>query len=173
MATGKLSFRFASNVVRLEQGMPFHALPVPDAAALAWKKAKVRRLIGTINGHPIKRALMNHAGSGSFLIVSRKLMKQAGIGLKTPALLAFRPDPAPDQLDVPAEFRLVLDQDPAARARWETFTTGRRRSLLVYITGAKTEPTRIKRAVELARKIRTHTLHGDLQRKTGRPGPPG
>ena len=60
----------------------------------------------------------------------------------------------------------ALDQDDAARARWDTFTPGRQRSLLVYITGAKTEPTRIKRALDLAQKIRTHSLYGDLQKKS-------
>jgi hypothetical protein len=171
MATGKLNFRFTSAIVRLEQGVTYHALPVPDAAAAAWKKAQVRRLIGTINGHPARRALMSHAGGGSFLIVGRELMRQAGISGKAPVRLEFRPDPAPDQLDLPEEFRLVLDQDHAARARWESFTTGRQRSLLIYITGARTEPTRIKRAVELARLIRTRTLHGDLPKKTAAPGP--
>lgn len=165
MAAGKLAFRFTSQVVRLDQAMPFHVLPVPDDIAAAWKKAKVRRLTGTVNGHAINRALMNHAGGGSFFIVNRDFMKEAGIGLKTPAVLVFKPDAAPDRPDMPEEFRLALDQDDAARARWDTFTPGRQRSLLVYITGAKTEPTRIKRALELAQKIRTHSLYGDLQKK--------
>jgi Bacteriocin-protection, YdeI or OmpD-Associated/Domain of unknown function (DUF1905) len=166
MAAGKLAFRFTSQVVRLDQAMPFHILPVPDEIAAAWKKARVRRLTGTVNGHAINRALMNHAGGGSFLIVNRDFMKEAGISLKTPAVLAFQPDPTPDRLDMPEEFRLALDQDDAARARWDTVTPGRQRSLLVYITGAKTEPTRIKRALDLAQKIRTHSLYGDLQKKS-------
>jgi len=167
MAAGKLAFRFTSQVVRLDQAMPFHILPVPDEIAAAWKKAGVRRLTGTVNGHAINRALMNHAGGGSFFIVNRDFMKEAGIGLKTPATLVFKPDPAPDRLDLPGEFRLALDQDAAARARWETFTPGRQRSLLVYISGARTEPTRIKRALDLAQKIRTHSLYGDLRKKRG------
>jgi hypothetical protein len=165
MASGKLAFRFSSRVVRLDQGMPFHALPVPEEIAGAWKKAKIRRLVGTINGHRVKRALMNHAGGGGFLIVSRDLMKSAGLGLKTPAVLAFQPDPTPDQPDMPEEFQVVLSQDADARKRWDSFTPGRQRSLLVYITGAKTEPTRIKRSLDLARMIRTHALYGDKPRK--------
>lgn len=165
MAAGKLAFRFTSTLVRLESGMGFHILPVPDDAAAAWKKAKVRRLVGTINGRAVKRALQSHADGGSFLIVGRALMKECGVGAKTPAVLQFRPDPAPDALDLPEEFLLVLDQDDAARARWETFKPGRQRSLAYYVSSAKTEPTRIKRSLELARKIRTHSLYGDLQKK--------
>lgn len=165
MAAGKLAFRFTSSLVRLDSGMQFHILPVPDKAAAAWKKAKVRRLVGTVNGHAVKRALQSHADGGSFLIVGRALLKETGVGFKAPAVLALRPDPAPDRLELPEEFQLVLDQDDAARARWETFKLGKQRSLAYYVSSAKTEPTRIKRSLELAKKIRTHTLYGDLQKK--------
>jgi hypothetical protein len=161
MAAGKLAFRFRSQVVVLDQGVRYHALPVPADIVAAWKKAKVRRLVGTINGHAVKRALMSQAGGGGFLIVSRDFMKAAGIGSRKPVVLDLKPDPAPTRLDVPEEFSTVLSQDPAARARWETFTAGRQRSLLIFITEAKTEATRIKRSLELARLIRTHTLYGD------------
>ena len=162
MAPGRLTFRFTSPLVRLAH---FHALPVPDKITMAWKNAGIRRLIGTINGHPIKRALMGHADGGSFLIVSRAVIKTAGLGSHIEAKLEFRPDPAPHQLDMPEELRLALDQDNAARERWTGFTLGRQRSLASFITSAKNEATRIRRAVELATRIRTHTLYGDLQRR--------
>lgn len=161
MAGDKLAFRFTARVVLVDQGMRYHALPVPDDIVAAWKRAKVRRLVGTINDQPVKRALMGHADGGGFFIVSRELMKRAGIALNKPAVLVFKPDPAPAKLDVPPEFQAALNQDKAARTRWEGFTVGRRRSLLIYITSAKTEPTRIKRSLELTRMIRTRTLYGD------------
>lgn len=66
MPAGKLAFRFTARLVRLDQGMPYHALPVPDDIAAAWKKAKVRRLTGSFNGHPAKRALMATPGAADF-----------------------------------------------------------------------------------------------------------
>jgi hypothetical protein len=167
VAAAKLSFRFTATLVQLEQGVRYHALPVPAEAAAAWRRAKVRRLVGTINGHPVKRALMAHADGDAFLIVGRELMATANLSRRQPAAVSLRPDPTPDRVDVPPEFTAVLNDDAAARARWATFTPGRRRSLMIYITTAKTEPTRIKRALELARMIRTHTLHGDLVKKRG------
>lgn len=165
MPAGKLAFRFTSSLERLEGDMAFHILPVPDDVAAAWKKAKARRLTGTINGHPAERALMNHADGGSFFIVGRDLIKACHISSRTPSILAFKPHPRPNDVDLPEELLLALAQDPAAKKRWDTFTPGKQRSLATYITSAKTEPTRIKRAVELATKIRTHTLYGDLQAK--------
>ena len=40
-------------------------------------------------------------------------------------------------------------------------TPGRQRGLAYYITSAKTTDTRLKRALEIAHKLRTHTLYGD------------
>ncbi len=154
-------FRFTARVVRLDTGMRYHALPVPGEMAAAWKNAGVRRLLGTVNGRPIKRALQSHADGGSFIILGQDTLKLAGLKEGGTAALELGPDPEPDALDMPEEFALVLEQDDVARARWETFPLGRRRSLLHYITSAKQEATRIKRAWDLAEKIRTHSLHGD------------
>lgn len=154
-------FSFTSTVVRLETGMRYHALPMPDDVAEKFKASGVRRLIAVINGHSCKRALQSHADGGSFIIVGGDLLKTCGLKLRSTATVALAPDPEPDALDLPEAFALVLDQDDEARTRWETFPVGRRRSLLHYITSAKQEATQIKRAWDLAEKIRTHTLYGD------------
>ncbi len=152
---------FSSTVVRLETGTRYHALPIPADVAAKLKVAGVRRLIAVINGHTCKRALQNHADGGSFLIVGGDLLKTCGLKLRTTTTVSLSPDPEPNALDMPESFALVLEQDDEARARWETFTIGRQRSLLHYISSAKQEATQIKRAWELAGKIRTHSLYGD------------
>ncbi len=152
---------FTSTVVRLETGMRYHALPVPDDIAEKFKTAGTHRLLATINGHVFKRALQNHADGGSFIILGREQLKTCGLKLRSIATVSLVPDPTPDLLDMPECFVLVLDQDDEARTRWETFPIGRQRSLLHYITSAKQEATQIKRAWQLAEKIRTHSLYGD------------
>ena len=155
---------FTATVVRLETGMRFHALPVPDEIAAKFKAAGVRRLIAVINGHTRKRALQSHADGGSFLIVGGDLLKTCGLKLRSTTTVSLSPDPEPDALDMPDAFALVLEQDDEARTRWDTFTIGRQRSLLHYISSAKQEATQIKRSWELAEKIRTHSLYGDKGR---------
>ena len=151
--------------MRLDGGARHHIIPVPDAVAAAFKAAKVRRLVGTINGHAIKRALQNHADGGSFLILGQPLLRELGLKRGATARVELKPDPKPDAIEVPAELAVVLAQDEPARARWETFTPGMQRSLSYYVTSAKQEPTRIKRSIELAAKIRTRSLHSDRQKR--------
>lgn len=158
------SFNFASRVVRLDNGFRFHAVPVPDDAASAWKDAGVRRVEGTLNGHPINRGLQNHADGGAFLVIGQDTLKEFGLREGSEVRLNLRPDPTPDAVDLPAELIIALEQDNEARTRWETFPPGKRRSLAHYVTSAKQEATRIRRAVELTEKIRTYSLYGDRKK---------
>lgn len=157
----KLTATFTTTVVRLDGGARHHVIPVPDEIAAALKAAKARRLVVTINGKPVKRALQNHADGGSFVLLGQPLLAALGLKRGSAVVIEIGPDPAPDRLEVPDEFALVLAEDAAARERWATFTVGRKRSLLYYVASAKQESTRIKRSLELATKIRTHTLYND------------
>lgn len=156
-----LTARFTAKVIRMDTGLRHHLLPVPDRIAAAFKAAKVRRLLGTINGHPIKRALQNHADGGSFLLLGQPLLAELGLKRGSIAEVELKPDPKPDTIELPEEFAIALAQDSAARTRWGAFTPGFQRSLLYYISSAKQEATRIKRSLEVAHKIRTHSLHSD------------
>ncbi len=150
-----------AKVVRLDGGVRFHVVPVPDDVAEKLKAAGSRRVLATIGGHVFKRGLINHAEGDSYIVLGGDILKTCGLREGSPVIVTLAPDPEPDALEMPECFALVLDEDAEARARWDTFTVGRRRSLLHYISSAKTEVTQIKRAWELAQKIRTHTLHGD------------
>ena len=50
---------------------------------------------------------------------------------------------------------------PSAAARFASLTPGRQRSLAYYVDSAKRDATRIRRALDLAHKLKTHTLYGD------------
>lgn len=152
---------FTAKVVRLDGGIRFHVAPVPDDVAEKLKSAGSRRVIATIGGHVFKRGLMNHAEGDSYIVLGGDILKTCGLREGSVAAITLAPDPEPDALDVPECFEIALEQDAEARARWETFPIGRRRSLLHYISSAKSEPTRIKRSWGLVDKIRTRTLHGD------------
>lgn len=152
---------FTTKVARLDGGIRFHVVPVPDDVAEKLKAVGSRRVLATIGGHVFKRGLMNHAEGDSYIVLGGDILKTCALREGSSITVALAPDPEPDALDVPECFTLALEQDDEARARWETFPVGRRRSLLHYITSAKTEATQIKRSWDLVTKIRTRSLHGD------------
>lgn len=154
-----LTFAFAAPVLRLDNGFRYHYLPLPDDVAAAYEAAGVRRLLATLNGLEIRRALQRRDGDPC-LIVGISLLREIGAGYGDTVTVALRPDPAPDAVDLGPEFEAALDQDEQAAERFYAMTPGRQRSLASYVTSAKREETRIKRALALARKLRTHTLYG-------------
>lgn len=152
---------FTAHVIRLEDGMRFHALVIPNDIADMYEQAAVTRVIVSLNGVESRRAIQRKKDGRRILVVGQGMLKRAGAELDTPVDVVLRPDADPDDVEIGEEFAEVLAQDDAARARWESFTVGRQRSLAFYVTSAKRSDTRLKRALELAEKIRTHTLLGD------------
>lgn len=155
---------FAAPVLRQRGGLRFHYLPLPVEVADALSGDGVRRVVIVLNGEPFRRAVQQSAEYGPHLVTGRPILRAAGAHLGDMVTVVLRPDPDPDAVDIPAELKEVLDQDPEAAARFEEFTPGMRRSIAIYVEQARRTETRVKRSLELARRIRTRTLHGDRDR---------
>lgn len=155
---------FAAPVLRSrEAALPYHYLPVPAEAAAALLASGTRRVVATMNGHTARRAIVTHEGA-PVLIVGAGLLRCVGVREGETVFLDVRPDPEPDRIDLGDELEAVFADDKEAADRFFGFTPGRQRSIASYVTGAKRTETRIKRALELAHKLRTHTLYGDLNK---------
>jgi len=152
---------FAAPVLRQRGGLRFHYLPLPLEVADALERDGVRRVVMDLNGKPFRRAVQQSTEYGPHLVTGRPILRAAGARLGDMVTVVLRPDPDPDAVEIPAELREVLEQDPEAAARFESFTPGMRRSIVIYVEQAKRTETRVKRSLELAYKMRTRTLHGD------------
>ena len=153
---------FFGRVEKIEVGnMWIHIIPVPDdVVAILWD-AGVRRVIGEINGHAYNRGIMGSAKDGRYLFFGKKILNEFGVRAGSRVEVTIAPDPDPNRVEVPQELELALAHNDEARARWETFTPGRKRGLCHHVISAKRKETRIRRSVELAEKIRQHQLHDD------------
>lgn len=148
-------------MLRLEEGLINHCIPVPDEVARAVIASGSRRVVAVIEEKPFRRALVGRADGSSMLVVGAPLLREIGARSGDVVEVRLWSDPDPDRVDICEEFLAVLEQDPEASARFEAMTPGMQRSLALYVNSAKREETRIRRALELARKLRTGTLHGD------------
>lgn len=154
---------FAGPVLRRPDGLRQHYLPVPPDVAEHYTQGPTRRILATFNGQTFRRAIQNSRDGEYFVLLSRDLLRQIGADYGDTVIVHLVEDPDPDDIELGEEFEAVLDQDEAAAARFYGMTPGRQRSLAYYVTSAKRTETRVKRALELAHKLRTYTLHGDTK----------
>ncbi len=141
--------------------MKQHFVPVPTDIAEAIIASGSRRVLLTSNGKTYRRAVQNRKDGEFFILFGKSLMKDLGIVLGDELLVLLEPDPDPDYVELGEEFTEVLEMDEEASARFFGFTPGKQRGLATYVNNAKREETRIKRALEIAHKLKTYTLYGD------------
>jgi hypothetical protein len=157
-------YSFATDIRRFDVDLKHHYIVVPDTVADGLLAAGTRRVVGTINGHTVRRALQNRRNGERFLILGQGLLRDIGVEFGDTVDVVIGTDSDPDYVETGEELAEVLEQDEEAAARWKTMTPGRQRSLALYVTTARRTETRIKRALELAEKLRTNTLYGDRER---------
>lgn len=138
-----------------------HYAPVPTEIADEVIGSGSRRVLITINGKTLRRAIQNSKDGEYFVLLGQQLMKELGIVFGDELTMQLELDPNPDFIDLGEEFTEVLELDEEAAARFFGFTLGKQRGLAHYVNSAKREETRIKRALEIAHKLKTYTLYGD------------
>ena len=139
----------------------FHYLPVPPDVADALLASGTRRVILEVNGREAKRALFNNKDGEYHLVVGLTVLRDLGVQPEDVIVASLRTDPDPNTVEIPPEFEEALEHDAAAAERFATFSPGKKRSVASYITQAKREETRMKRAYEIAHKLSSYTLLGD------------
>lgn len=116
----------------------YHYLKIEATTVEKFKKKKATRLQCTLENSVIFDCGFNHLGDGNFyLIVSKrhlkKLKKQEG------DILSFQIEEHPEPLGVkvPEVLEVLLSQDLDAKAIYDTFTDGRKRTLIYTINRVK------------------------------------
>ena len=155
-------YDFISPLLKSRAGfLQQHYAPVPAEIAEEVIAAGNRRVLVTVNGKTVSRAIKNSKDGEYFVLFGLSLMKEIGVEMGDELALSLEADPDPDYVDLGEEFAEVLELDEEAAARFYSFTVGRRRGLALHVNSAKREETRIKRALEIAHKLKTYTLYGD------------
>ncbi len=112
------------------------------------------------DGEDLHRALQLRKDGYALIMLSKAVLKAWKLQVGDMVEVEIRPDLTKYGMPMPEEFEIVLEQDPDAAEAFEALNDGRKRGLLYYAGQPKSEASRIKRALELAEKLRTGTLHG-------------
>lgn len=154
-------YKFESFVCRVDGAMNPHGIPVPDEVSELLRKAGVGRIVVKINGYELRRGLQGSKEFGSHIVVGLNLLKEAGLKIGETVCVECEPDPNPEQIDIPEELLIAIEQDGEASERWMSMSPGKKRSIAYHVSSAKREDTRIKRALDITMKLRTGTLYGN------------
>lgn len=116
-------------------------------------EAGVKRVLFTVNGKTFRRGVISD-GSGGLYIIMAAINKELHLGVGAMVDCSLSPDPDPDQVDLPEELEVLLDQDEAFAAKFKLFTPGKKRTYAHMVDAAKSAEVRIRRALELAEKAK-------------------
>jgi hypothetical protein len=153
-----LAFEFATKVDLIDYGrMVYWVLRLPKALQnqAPFKDRKRVRMEGEISGVPVRLAWVVDA-KGHYLMLGRSTAKRAGLGVGSTARVRFKLV-GDDAVEVPAEIREALRQEPSWRAPWRALTPGMQRSLSYLVLRMRTEEKRAQRAVEVLEHVAAGT----------------
>jgi uncharacterized protein YdeI (YjbR/CyaY-like superfamily) len=119
----------------------------------AWPTWKSRRVLGEINGFPFKTALIPAKPAGFTLIVNKKMQSGAKAHAGQRVSIRLSPDLGKLLIDMPAEFARLLKSDRALQKWFDALSPSMRKGFTAFISDAKTEPTRRKRAEAIAESL--------------------
>ncbi|MEM9789148.1 MAG: YdeI/OmpD-associated family protein [Planctomycetota bacterium] len=118
------------------------------------------RVEGEIEEVSITNAFMPTGDGRYYLIVSPKVLKDAGVEAGDTVRVWFR---VADQnhVEVPPALQRAIESDRKATKVWRTLTPGKMRMLAQHVMSAKTAKTQAKRTSEALKVLIDH--HADLK----------
>jgi bifunctional DNA-binding transcriptional regulator/antitoxin component of YhaV-PrlF toxin-antitoxin module len=124
-----------------------HEIPQDSNSPFGWVKVK-----GSIDGYEIKKYHLMPMGNGQlFLPVKAEIRKKIGKKEGDKVHVILYPDT--DELEIPAELLMCLQDEPSALKFFNAISESERKYYVNWIYGAKKEPTRINRLAKAINRL--------------------
>lgn len=120
-------------------------LPIPEHIAASLSDAGIRRVAGRLDEHDFRRSLQPAPDGGHCLRFGKRWMRDAGLEIGSEVWVELNAE-SDDTVIVPPELKAALAEMPAAAAKWNALSPGRRRGWSHHVERAKRPATREKRA---------------------------
>lgn len=139
---------------------PIILLPYDESQAFIEAYGK-RIILRGPDAKPIHRALQLRKDGYALVMVNQQVLKAWGYHPGDVVQVTIEKDESEFGMAFPEEFQVVLEQDPEAEEAFRARKPGKQRGVLHYIDSGKSEETRIKRALEMAERLKTNSLYGE------------
>lgn len=140
---------FTTTLLQFEQqgektGWTYIEIPADIAQQLKPGNKKSFRVKGKLDNFTIKAVAIMPMGGGSFILAVNAAMRK-GIGKRKGAMVKVQLQEDKAAIPLDAELLACLQDDPDAKAHWDTLTKGHQLYFSKWIESAKTEATKTNR----------------------------
>ncbi len=118
-------------------------------------KAQVK-VRGTIDGYPYRGSIAN-MGEGHCMVVKKEIRQAIGKSAGDRVKVVMEIDTEPRIVVIPGDFQQALDNNPKAKAIFDTFSYTHKKEYVQWIEDAKKQETRenrVKKAIEMIAESR-------------------
>jgi hypothetical protein len=160
------TFRFTAPLETWKSKSTFYIISFPFPTEEVFGTKSRVRFTGTINGVAVEQALM--PGRSGFHYISiggtlrRKLKLQEGDMVNVELTRDERPD---DFVELPEALVAALELEPHIQEKFDALTPGYKRSLSYWINSAKGVDTKVKRALEIVKRLESGTLKREYKKE--------
>ena len=144
---------FKATLERLPGGLGWTIVYLPFDATKTWPKRNRLRVIGAINGVPIRTSLLSLREGGQMLLVNKQMQKQAHVYLGNTAEIVLEPDLEERIPAIPPELAKLLKQERSLKKFYESLNPSSRSDIAKRISQPKSPEAKIRRAEQLAERM--------------------
>ncbi|HVF46397.1 MAG TPA: YdeI/OmpD-associated family protein [Pyrinomonadaceae bacterium] len=176
-----MMYRFSATIYKI--GINPFVEPSSEVLEAVFAQAGRRNgpiaVAGRLNGHEFVQKLVKYGGAWR-MYVNGKMLKDSALTVGDRADVEIAFDPRPRDLPVPAKFAKALEANAAAKKAFEELVPSRRKEILRYLGGLKTESSLERNAERLIRNLtkpnvkdrhvplKHRTSQAKIQKKDGR-----
>ena len=147
-------YAFQATLERQQKGMKYHSIHVPFNVEQAFGKKGSVRVLGVYNGVPAERALIPTGNGHHHIVFGTDLRRKMKVKLGDIVNAEIWLNPTPLLLDLPEELAAIFEIEPTVKERFETkLSNSTRRNICYWISSAKREETRTKRAIDMMNRL--------------------
>lgn len=137
-----------------------HFVRVPAEVTAFFGKKGRTRVLGTMNGVQIDRALIPNGEGGHEIIIGTDVRKKTKAEPGSKVVFDIWRNPNPDEVEIPEELLAAIELEPIAVAKFAKMTPGMKRNMAYWVDSGKLPETRAKRAVEILNRIMNGSVFG-------------
>ena len=152
-APAAISRSFTAPLARLRGNLGWVIVRVPLDVEKVWGSRGRLKVKGEINGFPFRTSLFPARDGTHFLLVNKRMQKEAHAYEGMTARVRLEPDLDERTVTVPAELKRVLSEERALLRWFEKLNYSTQKWITDWITGVKSTDARVRRSEQVAEQL--------------------